>query len=236
MELAPIAFLAGIIAITSPCCVPLIPGYLSYISGVTTGSRKDRRRILGAASLFVLGFASIFTALGASASLLGSMVLGSLPVLLKVSGAFVILMGLAMLGVLRIPFLHREKRLDMRRIRSGPAGAFPMGMAFAFGWTPCIGPILAAILTTAAVTQSAGTGTGLLAVYSLGMGIPFLLMALGYSRAERSFSWLKRHAPKLERVGGGLLVAMGVLIITGYWTRLFAPLIRLFAKSGWPPI
>lgn len=236
MELAPLALLAGIIAITSPCCLPLIPGYLSYISGVTTGSRKDRGKVLGTASLFVLGFASVFTALGASASLLGSMVLGSLPVLLKISGVFVIFMGLAMLGVLRIPFLQREKRLDMRRIGSGPAGALPMGMAFAFGWTPCIGPILAAILTTAAVTQSASTGAGLLAVYSLGMGIPFMLMALAYCRAERSFSWLKRHGSKLERLGGGLLIAMGVLIITGYWTRLFVPLIRLFAKSGWPPI
>lgn len=236
MELAPVAFLAGVIAVSSPCCVPLIPGYLSYISGVTDGTRQDRRRVLGTASLFVLGFAVVFTALGAGASLLGSILLGSRPALLKVSGIFVIVMGLIMLGVVRIPILYRERRLDMRRVRSGPAGAFPLGMAFAFGWTPCIGPVLAAVLTTAAATQTAAKGAGLLAIYSLGMGVPFMLMALGFSRAGRNLSWLKRHALKLERAGGGLLIAMGVLIITGYWTRMFAPLIRLFARSGWPPI
>lgn len=236
MELAPIAFLAGVIAITSPCCVPLIPGYLSYISGVTGDTPQDRGRVLGTASLFVLGFAVVFTGLGAGASLLGSVLLGSRPLLLKISGIFVIMMGLVMLGAVRIPALYRERRLDMRRMRSGPAGAFPLGMAFAFGWTPCIGPVLAAVLTTAAATQTAAKGAGLLAVYSLGMGVPFMLMALGFSRAGRTVSWIKHHTLKLERAGGGLLIAMGVLIITGYWTRLFAPLIRLFAKGGWPPI
>ncbi|MGH9194406.1 MAG: cytochrome c biogenesis CcdA family protein [Acidimicrobiia bacterium] len=236
MELAPIALLAGLISITSPCCLPLIPGYLSYMSGVTAGADGQKGRVLGASSLFVLGFASIFTALGASASLAGAVLLGALPVLVKVAGVFVILMGLAMLGILRLPFVYKEKRFDLSKVRSGPMGAFPLGMAFAFGWTPCIGPILATILTAAAATQTAAQGAALLAIYSLGMGIPFMLIALGYSRAGKTVSFLKRHALKIERAGGVLMVFMGVLLITGYWTRLFVPLIRLFSRSGWPPI
>lgn len=233
MELAPVALLAGVLSITSPCCLPLIPGYLSYISGVDAGSRQ-RGRVLGTAALFVAGFASVFTALGATASLAGSWLLGSLPVLTKVAGAFVVVMGLSMLGLLRIPVLYREKRLDMRRIKSGPAGAFPLGMAFALGWTPCIGPVLAGILSAAAVVQTAREGAALLAIYSLGMGIPFMFMALAYGRAAGTF--FRRHAIKVERAGGVLMLAMGVLLITGYWTRMFVPLMRLFAESGWPPL
>lgn len=236
MELAPLAFLAGILSISSPCCLPLIPGYLSYVSGVATGEGAGRRRVLGAAALFVGGFATIFTALGAAASLFGSVLLGALPTLVKVAGVFVILMGLSMLGILRLPFLHREKRFDMRRIRSGPAGAFPLGMAFAFGWTPCIGPVLATILTAAAATQSASKGAGLLIVYSLGMGLPFMLMAYAYTKEGRTAGFFKRHAQFIERAGGGLLIVMGALLITGQWTRLFVPLLRLFSNTGWPPI
>jgi cytochrome c-type biogenesis protein len=236
MELAPLAFLAGVLSISSPCCLPLIPGYLSYVSGVSAGETSNRRRVMGAAALFVGGFSVIFIALGATASLLGTAVLGSLPLLIRVAGVFVILMGLSMLGVFRIPFLQSERRLDMRRIRSGPAGAFPLGMAFAFGWTPCIGPVLAAILATAATTSNAARGAGLLTIYSLGMGIPFLLMAMAYTRRGRTASFFKRHAIFIERAGGVLLVAMGVLLIAGQWTRLFVPLLRLFSNTGWPPI
>lgn len=236
MELAPLAFLAGILSISSPCCLPLMPGYLSYIAGVATGHGTDRRRVVGASALFVGGFAVIFTGLGAAASLLGSFLLGALPLFLKIAGGFVILMGLAMLGVLKLPFLYREKRIDMRRIRSGPAGAFPLGMAFAFGWTPCIGPVLASILTAAAATQSAARGAGLLLIYSLGMGVPFMLMALAYTKEGRTADFFKRHGRLIERVGGGLLITMGVLLITGQWTRLFVPLLRLFSRTGWPPI
>ncbi|MEX2551818.1 MAG: cytochrome c biogenesis protein CcdA [Actinomycetota bacterium] len=236
MELAPLALIAGFISITSPCCIPLIPGYLSYMSGVSMGLEGRRWQVFGAAALFVLGFATIFTALGASASLLGSALLGALPLLIKLAGAFVLLMGLAMLGVLRVPFLLRERRMDLRRIRPGPVGAFPLGMAFAFGWTPCIGPILGGILTAAAATQTASQGAALLAIYSVGMRIPFLLLALGYTRRGKMFEFFKRRAAAIERAGGALLSAMGILLITGYWTRLFVPLIRLFSNSGWPPI
>jgi len=235
MELAPLALLAGILSITSPCCLPLIPGYLSYVSGVSAEA-PNTKRVMGAAVLFALGFALIFTALGATASLLGAFVVGAEPLFLKVAGVFVIIMGLSMLGILRIPWLSSEKRMDLRRIRPGPAGALPLGMAFAFGWTPCLGPILSTVLTAAAATQTVSKGAALLAVYSLGMGIPFLLMAFAYTRAGGFFKFLKRHSLKMERAGGVLLVAMGVLLITGYWTRLFTPLLRLFQDSGWPPI
>lgn len=236
LGLGSLALLAGLVSITAPCCLPLMPGYLSYIGGVSTIEQGNRRRILGTAALFVLGFALVFTALGASASAFGGVLLSRLPTLIKISGVFVIVMGLAMLGLLRIPFLYKELRFDMTKIRRGPAGAVPLGMAFAFGWTPCVGPVLGGILTAAAATQTVWKGSVLLFIYSLGMGIPFLLLALGYSKAGRSMNFLRRHGLAIERSGGVLLVTMGVLLITGYWQQLFTPLIRWFARHGWPPI
>ncbi|MGH2651557.1 MAG: cytochrome c biogenesis CcdA family protein, partial [Actinomycetota bacterium] len=139
-----LAFVAGLISFTSPCCLPLMPGYVSYVSGVAgdePGSVAVRARVVTAAALFVTGFATVFTILGASASALGAVILSNRPTVMAVAGAFVIAMGLAAVGVLRVPFLYREARLDLRRIRSGPLGAVPLGMAFAVGWTPCIGPV-----------------------------------------------------------------------------------------------
>lgn len=234
-----LALVAGVVSFTSPCCLPLMPGYVAYVSGVAAdgdGSVLVRRRVLGAALLFVLGFATVFTLLGAGASVAGAFLLRNRLVIEKVGGAFVIAMGLVTMGLLRIPFLYREARLDLRRIRTGPLGAVPLGMAFAIGWTPCIGPVLAGILTAAATTGTAWTGAGLLFMYSLGLGIPFLLLAWGQARATRAFGWFRRHGRAIERVGGAVLLLMGVLMITGQWTRLFIPLIRWFARSGWPPI
>jgi len=234
-----LALVAGVVSFTSPCCLPLMPGYVAYVSGVAVdgdGSVLVRRRVLGAALLFVLGFATVFTLLGAGASVAGAFLLRNRLVIEKVGGAFVIAMGLVTMGLLRIPFLYREARLDLRRIRTGPLGAVPLGMAFAIGWTPCIGPVLAGILTAAATTRTAWTGAGLLFVYSLGLGIPFLLLAWGQARATRAFGWFRRHGRAIERVGGAVLLLMGVLMIAGQWTKLFIPLIRWFARSGWPPI
>jgi cytochrome c-type biogenesis protein len=234
-----LAFVAGLVSFTSPCCLPLVPGYLSYVSGVA-GERSPtvavRSRVISSSLLFVLGFASVFTILGAGASTLGGVILRNRPVFMAIAGAFVIVMGLAALGLLRIPFLYREARVDLRRIKAGPHGAVPLGMAFALGWTPCIGPVLAGILTAAAATPTAWTGAALLFVYSLGLGVPFVLLAVGYARAGRAFSWLRRHGRAIERTGGAILVGMGVLMITGQWTRLFIPLIRWFSENRWPPI
>jgi cytochrome c-type biogenesis protein len=189
-----------------------------------------------AAGLFVMGFATTFTLMGAAASELGTLILRNRLVLGRVAGVFVIVMGLATTGLLRVPFLYRERRFDLARIRPGPAGAVPLGMAFVIGWTPCIGPVLAGILTAAATVEGAWRGAALLFVYSLGLGLPFLLLALGVTRTGRLFRWLRRHGRAIEVAGGSVLVLMGVLMITGRWIQLFAPLLRLFSRSAWPPV
>lgn len=234
-----LAFVAGIVSFTSPCCLPLMPGYVSYVSGMageTSAATLVRSRTMLAAALFVAGFATTFTLMGAAASRLGALILANRLVLGRVAGVFVILMGLATVGLLRIPFLYRERRLDLARIRPGPAGAVPLGMAFAIGWTPCIGPVLGAILTAAATVEDAWRGAALLFVYSLGLGVPFLLLAFGVARTGRLFGWLRRHGRAIEIVGGGVLLLMGVLMITGQWVQLFAPLLRIFSRTGWPPV
>ncbi|MBI4259505.1 MAG: sulfite exporter TauE/SafE family protein [Actinobacteria bacterium] len=234
-----LAFLAGILSFTSPCCLPLMPGYLSYVGGVSgdeVGTVAVRRRVLVAAALFVVGFSVVFTALGAGAALFGGVLLRNRRVVEQAAGVFVIGMGLVLIGALRFPFLYREVRMDPRRVRAGPLGAVPLGMAFAFGWTPCIGPVLAGILTAAAATETAAWGAALLLVYSLGLGVPFLLLALGYARAGRAFGWFRRHGRLVERVGGAVLLLMGALMVTGTWTRLFIPLVGWFSRNDWPPI
>ncbi len=237
--LPPMALLAGVISFSSPCCLPLIPGYLSYVSGLPVsdlGRREARAVTLRAALLFVAGFTSVFTALGISFTLVGGALLQHVPTIVRVAGVVIILMGLAMMGVLRIPFLYRERRVDLTRIPSGPKAAFALGMAFAFGWAPCIGPVLATILATAATTQTVAWGAVLLILYSLGLGIPFIALALGFQRAKGSLEWLKRHGRRIEIAGGAMLVGIGVLFVTGAWRQFFIPLQRYFARFGWPPI
>lgn len=234
-----LALVAGVISFSSPCCLPLMPGYISYISGVAGGETATvavRGRVVGAALLFVLGFTIVFTVLGVSASAIGGILLRHRQGLIKIAGAFVILMGLASTGLLKIPLLYREVRFDLHRIRSGPAGAVPLGMAFAIGWTPCIGPVLAGILTAAAATHTTLQGALLLLAYSLGLGIPFVLLALGYTRQGRVSRWLRRHGRGIEIGGGAILVLMGILMITGQWLRLFIPLVRWFSRNNWPPV
>ena len=234
-----LAFVAGVISFSSPCCLPLMPGYVSYVSSVAADApiaTSVRSRVVAAALLFVLGFALVFTALGATAALAGGVLLRNREVLIRLAGGFVIIMGLATIGLLRIPLLYREARFDLRRVRPGPAGALPLGMAFAVGWTPCIGPVLAGILTAAASVADARLGATLLFAYSLGLGLPFLLLALGIGRDGGANTWLRRHGRGIELVGGGLLLLMGTLMITGAWLRLFSPVLRLFSRTGWPPI
>jgi cytochrome c-type biogenesis protein len=174
--------------------------------------------------------------MGASATLVGSSLVKHRAGLMQAAGVVVIVLGLVSMGLLRIPFLLREVRPGMRMVRSGPAGAFPLGMAFAIGWTPCIGPVLGGILTAAAATAAPVQGAALLFTYSLGLGIPFLLLAVGVGRSARLLEWLRRRGREIEMVGGMLLIAIGILMITGLWLRLFIPALRLFSRTGWPPI
>lgn len=233
------AVLAGVLSITSPCALPLIPSYLSFVTAlpVTTGSIGDRRRVaLRASLLFVAGFTTVFVALGATASTIGVVLLRSLPSITRVSGAVIILLGLSALGLVRLPALARERRFDLHRVARGPKGAFPLGMAFAFGWTPCIGPVLATILTLAASSGSLPGGMVLLALYSAGLGVPFVAIGLGYERLSGTVRWLKAHGRAIERFGGVLLVIVGLGYLTGRWQALFQPAQRWFARYGWPPI
>ncbi len=233
------AFVAGVVSFSSPCSLPLIPAYLSYMTALPVDhleERASRRAVLRASLLFVAGFTLVFTALGASFALVGSVLLRNVDLITRVAGLGIIAMGLAMLGLLRLPGYHREFRLDMTRVARGQRGAFPLGMAFAIGWTPCIGPILATILAIAGATQTVAFGAVLLAIYSLGLGIPFIFVAMGFHRARGSLDWLKRRGALIERVGGVMLIAVGLLFATGVWRAIFVPLQSMFARLGWPPI
>ena len=233
------ALVGGMISFTSPCCLPLLPGYVSYISGLPVselGRTQARALTLRAAVLFVAGFTLVFTVLGVAAGLLGSLVVRELPLVMDVAGAGMIVLGLAMAGALRIPWLYRERRFALHRLPTGPKAAFGVGMAFAAGWTPCIGPVLATILATAAATRTAAWGALLLALFSVGLGLPFIGLALGLNRARGSLAWLRRHGRAIEVVGGMLLVGVGVLFVTGAWRSFFVPLQREFARFGWPPV
>lgn len=231
------AFLAGIVSFSSPCCLPLLPGYVAYVSG-DTRQAPDPRRTMAAATLFVLGFGATFTALGASASWVGGLLLGNRGELIRVAGVFVALMGLLTLMGMRLPgAAGGERRLvALHRVPRGPVFAAPLGAAFAVGWTPCVGPVLAGVLTAAAASQTATAGAVLLAVYAAGLGVPFLLLAWAVTRGRMQLSWLRRHQQAIARIGGSLLVAMGVAMVAGYWTQWFSPLLRWFARVGWPPI
>ena len=233
------ALVGGMISFTSPCCLPLLPGYVSYISGLPVselGRAQARALTLRAALLFVAGFTLVFTVLGVAAGLLGSLVVRELPLVMDIAGAGMIVLGLAMAGVLRIPWLYRERRFALHRLPTGPKAAFGVGMAFAAGWTPCIGPVLATILATAAATRTAAWGALLLALFSVGLGLPFIALALGLNRAKGSLAWLRRHGRAIEVLGGLLLVGVGVLFVTGAWRSFFVPLQREFARFGLPPV
>lgn len=214
------AFSAGLLSFLSPCVLPLIPGYLSFMTGMSTAELSDSdrstARVLVPASLFVLGFSLVFVAMGASASVLGEFLTSYQSVVEKVAGVAVVLFGMLMLGVVRVPWLYGEARADMSRSRSfGRGASVVMGMAFAAGWTPCVGPILGSILALAGASGSVAQGAALLLVYSLGLGLPFLAVALLFGRVKPLLAWLNRHALTVNRVAGAMLIAVGVLIFTG---------------------
>jgi cytochrome c-type biogenesis protein len=217
----PAAFVAGIISFLSPCVLPLVPPYLIYLTGATIEHvasdeppQASRRAVMMSALMFVLGFSTVFVMLGASASLIGGLIRAWSAQLSIVAGVVIILMGLHFLGLTRIGFLMREGRLPIPK-PVGLWGAYVMGLAFAFGWTPCIGPILAAILSVAASEATVMKGAGLLAVYSAGLGIPFLIAALMIEQFSAVFARMRRHLATVERVMGVLMILVGIGFLTG---------------------
>lgn len=243
LALMSLALVAGVVSFSSPCVLPLLPGYISYVSGLSGlepgrehATAAARRRVGGTAVLFVGGFAAVFTVLGATASALGALLARHQRALELAGGVIITLMGLVMIGLLRAGFLQRQVRFDLAGIGRGPAGAVPLGAAFAFGWTPCVGPVLASILATAAATSSVTRGALLLFVYSLGLGIPFLLLADGLARGKSRFAWLRRHGRRIEIGGGAVLAIMGLALVTGVWTTVMSGMLSTFARLGWPPL
>ncbi len=233
-----LAFVAGVISFTSPCVLPLLPGYLSFVTGIEfgrVGQRGARLAALWPCLLFVLGFSIVFTALGATASQLGDVLRDHRSFLEVVAGIFIVGMALVMAGALRLPWLLGQygARFDQRP--AGACGALVLGMAFAIGWTPCVGPVLAAVLAVASSEGTAARGALLLLVYSAGLGVPFVLSGLFLSHLSGALGAVKRGMHVVTYVGAGTLALMGGLLISHRWMQVLAPLLRLYANLNWPP-
>ncbi|MEM9581200.1 MAG: cytochrome c biogenesis protein CcdA [Pseudomonadota bacterium] len=231
-----VALLAGIISFLSPCVLPIVPPYLAFMSGLTVpemqGTSAARRQTGLAAVFFVLGLSTIFLLLGFTASVFGAFFLQNQVLFGQVAGVVIIVFGLHFLGVFRIPFLDREARLDAGDRGGSAFGAYVLGLAFAFGWTPCIGPQLGAILSLAASEADVARGTLLLGVYALGLGIPFLLAAFFIDRAMGVMTRLKRHLGLIEKISGLLLIAVGVAMVTGAFAAMAYWLLETFPALG----
>ncbi len=229
------AFLAGLISFVSPCVLPLVPPYLCYLAGVSldqltgdTPSEVRRRTVFLSSLTFVLGFSTVFVSLGAGASAIGQFVRSYIDILSVVGGVIIIIMGLHFLGVFRIGLLHRQARFEVKSHKVGPLGSYVMGLAFGFGWTPGIGPVLSVILGIAGTRDTVGSGALLLAVYSLGLGIPFIAAGLFAGPFMR---WMRRyrgHLGKVEKAMGALLVLTGVLFVTGQITTIAFWMLSMF--------
>jgi len=224
----PVALLAGIVSFVSPCVVPLVPGYLGYLSsmagaGTTTGRASRPKLVLGVL-LFVLGFTAVFVVLGVALASLGTQVEQQLDVITRILGVLVVVMGFVFLG--SVPFMQRERRIHVSP-KSGLWGAPLLGIVFGLGWTPCIGPTLAAVLTLSLSEATATRGVILAVVYSLGLGLPFVALAVWMERSKPVLAWLRRHRLALMRIGGGMLIVLGLLLVTGVWTQITN------AMQGW---
>nr|WP_306268135.1 cytochrome c biogenesis CcdA family protein [Pararhizobium sp. IMCC3301] len=230
---------AGLLSFVSPCVLPLVPPYLCFLAGVSLDELTDEQRppvlasrIIIASLFFVFGFATVFVALGASASLIGAFVTEYLTILSYVAGAIIIVLGLHFLGVFRIGLLFREARFQPRNKPLGFLGAYVIGLAFAFGWTPCVGPVLATILLIAASGGNAWDGALLLFAYALGIGIPFILAAFFAGPFMRFMSRFRSHMALIEKIMGGVLVATGLLFLTGSMQTLSYLLLEWFPAFG----
>jgi len=219
------AFLAGVLSFLSPCVLPLVPGYVSLISGSSVEAlqvegERVLKRVMISSLMFIAGFSLVFISLGAVATTLGQITRQYHAVLTWIAGLVIIVFGLHLLGILKIKALYADKR--MHRIKGGSSawGAFAVGFAFAFGWTPCIGPILGAILTLAAAEETVLKGTALLAIYSAGLAVPFVLTSLGIDRFLSFYGRFRRHLHAVEVISGVLLIAIGLLVLTHHFTVL----------------
>jgi cytochrome c-type biogenesis protein len=213
-----IALVAGVLSFLSPCVLPLVPSYLSFVTGMTLDDLQDghdRRIVLLHSGLFVAGFSAIFMLLGASASFLGQFFRVYEAWIARIGGILIVLLGLHLLGVFRITALMREKRIHLAEKPAGVIGTVAVGAAFGAGWTPCIGPVLGAILTLAGTRETVWSGVGLLGVYSLGLAVPFMVAGLALDWFLGAFSRFRRFIPILEKVSGTLLVVLGILLVSG---------------------
>lgn len=233
------AWLAGLLSFISPCVLPLVPPYLCFLAGISLDELTDENRppllsgrIVAMAIVFVLGFASVFVALGASASFIGKFVTEHLNILGYIAGVIILIMGLHFLGIFRIGLLFREARFQVGRKPIGLLGAYVVGLAFAFGWTPCVGPVLATILLIAGTEGDAWSGATLLLAYALGIGIPFILAALFAGPFMRFMARFRQHMATVEKVMGGLLVVTGILFLTGGMQWMGYYLLEMFPGLG----
>jgi cytochrome c-type biogenesis protein len=233
-----LALLGGLLSFLSPCVLPVVPPYLAYMSGISmsemTGAREARRRVILPAVFFVMGLSTIFLLLGFAASAFGTFVLTNQEWFNRIAGVIVITFGLHFLGVFRIPFLMREARIDAGDQGGSALGAFVLGLAFAAGWTPCNGPILSGILTMAAREADVMRGTYLLGVYSVGLGLPFLLSAIFISQAMGVMKKIKPHMRKIEIAMGLLLLVVGVTLFTGSFSMFSGWMLDVMERFGIP--
>lgn len=232
------AFIGGALSFLSPCILPLAPGYLGIISGLSLTNLQSgefsKRKVLMGTLAFVLGFTIVFMTLGLGSSFLGELLRANRNWLARLSGLVVIVLGLHQAGWLKIPFLYRERRLvNKNSTSSGPLGAFLAGLAFALGWTPCIGPVLGSILALAGNQGEPGKAVLLLGIYSLGLGVPFFLLALGFQKISAGLNRIKPYLKYLQWASGLLLIMMGILLLTGELSALSSWLIRI--TGGWNP-
>ncbi|MEJ7837444.1 MAG: cytochrome c biogenesis protein CcdA [Thermomicrobiales bacterium] len=239
------AFVAGIFSIASPCVLPLVPIYLAHITGVAIGDSEtsSRRTMLANALAYVLGFSVVFVALGAALGAAGAFAGGldafnsNRYLLTRSGGALVVLLGLHQIGIIRLPFLERTRAIDLKTTRPGELGSsFLVGVTFGAGWSPCVGPILGAILTLAAGQGSVERATLLLVVYSLGLGIPFIIVALAFGSAPGVLRRLNGRLRAVTTVSGAIMLAVGIIMMLGIYERLFTEIIRVAPWTPWEPM